>query len=171
MLNSYPLWAKAIVVVGILAVVATLALAPRKSTEVSAAATGPLPPAPKPTGNPHLCITGVNLFPDTPKASVRVTAIVNGTEFVYPSLEGVQWLQVGPSMSPQCFRLPDSINGYQMRFEMTLKDRQVTKQMKSTEVVQADKPPLNRKYALHVVSSMTRGADVSAEVLFTLEYR
>ena len=60
-------------------------------------------------------IRRVELFGQLANSEVQVTGTVNDSEYVYPSLEGVQWMEAGPDMSSQLFSLPRS-EQYRVRF-------------------------------------------------------
>lgn len=88
-------------------------LAPRTPIDVEAQAKSNAPPA-------VLKILGLNILEAPRGTSARVTAIVNGRTYLYPSLAGVDWLDVGPTMSSQTFLLPQAPR-YEVRFEMELR--------------------------------------------------
>jgi hypothetical protein len=62
-----------------------------------------------------LTIKRAELYGPLAGAEIRVTAKVNGTEFTYPTLEGVEWLGVGPQMASQQFRIPPATQ-YELQF-------------------------------------------------------
>jgi hypothetical protein len=68
-----------------------------------------------------LCIDGVESYEYHDSSDVRIKAIVNGVEFVYPSVGGVEWLGIGPSMAGQVYRLPRTRDVYRVRFEAQTK--------------------------------------------------
>jgi hypothetical protein len=55
----------------------------------------------------YLTIRAVEFAHQNPdlRASIRLTAYVNDTAYTYPSLAGVRWAEIGPTMSEQSFRL------------------------------------------------------------------
>lgn len=167
-LNSYPTWAKVLALAGLLVTVTTLVFAPRTVGDALAQH--------KPAqADVVLRILGVHLFPDDPDAFVRVTAFVNGTPFRYPSLAGVEWLQVGPSMSAQAFSLPRA-ERYELRFEMELKSRRpgVSGELVSQQTVAINKIPMTGQYNLHRKQQqpgvgVTRSASVNAAVRYAVE--
>ena len=164
-LNSYPFWAKSLAVLGLVLTIGTLLLAPRIMAEPSDKKPGAA------SGEAYLSIRGVNLYPEDEKASIQATAFVNGIPFTYPSLAGVEWLNVGPSMSSQWFKLPKS-DGYALRFEMKLRSpHQPEKKLASVEEMQVKAIPFSGVYQLHVVQGITRAAGVTADIRFTVEYR
>jgi hypothetical protein len=166
-LSSYPMWAKALALGGVVVTVATLLFAPRNASETQANATSTQIGA-------VLKILGVRLFPNDSDAVVRVTAFVNGTSFRYPSLAGVDWLQVGPSMSPQTFELPKA-DRYAVKFEMQLKTAFANApiEMVSQREVSITQLPHTEEYNLHKKEGqpglMTRSASVGAAVRYALE--
>ena len=162
-LNSYPSWAKILMLACIAVSVATLVFAPRTSLEAQA--------QDKPqAGGTVLRMLGVVLFPSNPDVAVQVTAYVNGTPFRYPSLAGVEWLKVGPSMSSQTFQLPKS-DKYEVRFEMVMKGSSsaTTGHFVSQQVVTVTKLPHGAEYNVYRKEGVTRSASVEAAVRFTLE--
>ena len=167
-LNSYPTWAKVLALGGIVLTSTTLVFAPRTVGDAQAQT--------KPAqAGAVLRILGVSLFPDDSNALVRVTAFVNGTSFQYPSLAGVEWLQAGPSMSPQAFPLPKA-EKYELRFEMDLKSQRpgATGVLVSQQVVTITKLPTPGEYNLHRKQQqpgvgVTRSASVNAAVRYAVE--
>ena len=167
-LNSYPTWAKVLALGGLVLTTATLVFAPRTVGDVKAQT--------KPTQTGAvLRILNVNLFPDDPNAFIRVTAFANGTPFPYPSLAGVEWMQVGPSMSPQAFPLPKA-EKYELRFEMDLKSQHPgsTGELVSQQTVTIAKLPTTGEYNLHRKQQqpgvgVTRSASVNAAVRYAVE--
>jgi hypothetical protein len=167
-LNSYPTWAKVLALGGLVLTTATLVFTPRTAGDAQA--------QPKATqAGAVLRILGVNLFPDDPNAFVRVTAFVNGTSFRYPSLAGIEWLQVGPSMSLQAFPLPKA-EKYELRFEMDLKSQRpgATGEFVSQQTVTIAKLPTIGEYNLHRKQQqpgvgITRSASVNAAVRYAVE--
>jgi hypothetical protein len=155
-LNSYPLWAKLFAFSGLLITVGTLIFAPRTITE-------------KDNGNAKvfLKIQRVKLFPSDPNAEIQVYAFVNGTKYQYPSVADIEWLKVGPSMSPGIFEIPRS-DTYEVRFEAMLRGS-VPVRLVSQEVLQISELPYSDEYGLHKTEMTTRDASVSASVRFSME--
>ena len=197
MLASYPTWARTLAAVGFAVGFFTLLLAPRStpsakpSDEANAqvpAGGAPHAPTPSevlpppaskesedqaksvipPVRDVWLVIERVDLFPPDSSAEVQVTAFVNDTPFRYPSVAGIEWLRVGPSMSSQRFKLPRSTDGYNIRFEMTLRTGSAEKRFASqaTEVITSF--PSEGSYNLHQVNRLTRAANVAAAVVFSV---
>jgi len=167
-INSYPTWAKVLALGGLILTTATLVFAPRTVSDARAQ-----------TNTAHtgavLRILGVSLFPADPSAFIRVTAFVNGTPFRYPSVAGVEWLQVGPSMSPQGFPLPKA-EKYELRFEMDIKSQHSgsTRELVSQQVITIAKLPTAGEYNLHRKQQqpgvgVTRSASVNAAVRYAVE--
>jgi hypothetical protein len=99
---------------------------------------------------------------------VQITANINGTIVLYPTLPGVQWQHVGPTMPPQCFKLPSLGQGFDIRFEMKVKHSNQTADLKSTEVVNVRHiPHAEDSYALQKVDHRQRGSAVRAAVRYT----
>ncbi len=137
-LSSYPVWAKLLMLAAAGVIVAVLVLA-RPATDATVTA----------KGRPTLCIKGVRLFPHDEKASVQVTAIVNDIQFKYPSIGGVQWLEVADDMSEQCFDLPPA-QRYKVRFTMKIRvGARISDAVSQTEVVLRDTPVTNQEYPLY----------------------
>jgi len=141
----------------------TLILAHRVSSEEKVGAT---------SGGRTLRIDGVELFPESDSAEIQISAFVNGTEFRYPSVAGVEWLKVAPSMSGQTFKLPKA-ETYELRIEMRKRqppDSQLAR-LVSQETVTLREVPFSGTYRLHGFdpSSSTRSGQVSAEVKFSFQ--
>ena len=109
--NSYPLWAKLLAMGGLAITAATLVFAPRNARSASTSAGSDII---------VLRIKEVDLFPGDSGASVKVTATVNNVDYKYPSVGGVEWLKVGPNMSPGVFQIPSATH-YEIRFAMTFR--------------------------------------------------
>lgn len=117
----------------------------------------------------QLQIKGVELFPASDSASVKVNAFVNGTQFTYPSIGGVEWLQVAPSMAGQTFRLPNT-GHYEIRFEMLKKEQGKIAKLLSQETISFTKGSTEDRYGLHGFdpASSTRSGRVSAEIIYSI---
>lgn len=129
--------------------------------------------APSEIGEAWLIFRGVDLFDRFPNAQVRVIANVNDTTFTYPTLPGVEWLGIGPTMAPQQFRLPPpGPHGYRIRFEMLLRRLpeypEDVNTLKSTETVFITSLPVERTYSLHLVDGNVRAPAIVAVVNFTV---
>ena len=120
-----------------------------------------------PAARTWLVVEGVELFGRLPDEHVKVTAHVNGTTFVYPDLEGVEWTAVGPAMASQTFLLPTGADRIEIRFEM---ESRSGLQFKSpdVDVVGPAELPHAGDYNLHQVENRARAAPVSAAVRYTL---
>ncbi len=162
-LGTYPAWAKLAMLAGLALTFGVALLAPRTPIDASA--------APKPLG-PVLKILGVSDRGLPPGASVRVTAIVNGKTYLYPSLAGVDWLDVGATMSSQTFDLPIA-NRYDVRFEMDVKGNGTSTRYVSQETIQVSNVPYTGDYRLYPTKAdsagVSRGFAPGASVRFSLE--
>ena len=165
-ISSYPTWAKGLLLLNLACIGATLVFAPRSTTVLDGGSSTEI------EKTWVLKILGVTLFPDSPSDQVQVSAFVNGTEFLYPSIGGVEWLKVGPAMAGQTFKLPKA-EQYEVRFEMrkrTGPDPAVARLL-SQETVTLARVPRRGSYSLHGFDpvGLTRSGTVSAEVLFSFE--
>ena len=119
----------------------------------------------------QLELKGVELFPPSDSASVKVSAYVNGTKFTYPSIGGVEWLQVAPTMSSQTFRLPKA-EQYEVRFEMLKREQGASETAKllSQETVSFAVGSLDGRYSLYGFdpASRTRSGRISAEIIYSI---
>lgn len=162
-LSSYPIWAKLLVLSNVVCVIATLVFAPHSDKNKDK---GPS------SDTMVLKIKGVKLFPHSDTADVQVSVFVNGTEFRYPSLAGVEWLKVAPSMAGQSFPLPKA-EQYEVRFEMRKRESPgaAAASLRSVETVTLKKEPFEGSYGLHGFdpASRTRSGSVSAQVDFSFE--
>jgi hypothetical protein len=139
----------------------------------------PIPePIPSGTKEVWLIIDGLEFFSAFEHTEVQVLANVNGTEFIYPSRGGVEWLEVGPSMSPQVFRLPPARDRYVVRFEAKVRvgeggSPEIRGELKSvTEHVidVATDIPFTGRYILHTFDPIhrSRSARAEAELLYRI---
>jgi hypothetical protein len=166
-LASYPTWAKVAMLGGFAVIVAVAILSPRSpidaEAQTQAGATG------LPSKTVTFKIHGVSSAGLPDAASVRVTAIVNGKAFLYPSLGGVDWLDVGPTMSSQSFQVPKAAQ-YEIRFEMEVKGgpRHV-----SQETIQVATVPFTGDYRLFPTkvdsTGVSRAFRPGAAIRFSLD--
>jgi hypothetical protein len=135
----------------------------------------------RPPAKAWLVIEGLEFFAALPGAQVRVTAYVNGSEYVYPSAGGVEWLEVGPAMSAQKFRLPPAADEYIVRFEAAVRVPRKGKKPQATgaltsvaeDVVNvATDIPFAGRYILHTFDPvhMARSAQANAELSYRITY-
>jgi hypothetical protein len=126
-----------------------------------------------------LIIDRVEFFAAKPGVQIRLTADVNGTQFIYPSRAGIQWLEVGPSMAAQAFRLPPTDRRYAVRFEALVRipatdtQPQINGELKSVneQIIDiATDLPYAGRYILHTFDPvhMARSANAEAEVRFRI---
>lgn len=170
---DYPAWAKWLMLAGLVITFGTAILAPRSPIDAEAQQK---PEDTRPTlqGASTFKIQGVSSVTLPPKAMVRVTAIVNGKSHTYPSLAGVDWLDVGPTMSPQSFSVPTA-QRYEVRFEMEVKTpgSGSPRRYVSQETVQISTLPHTAEYRLYPVrlegESVTRAAIPGATVRYSIE--
>jgi hypothetical protein len=172
-LASYPIWTRVLVAGWVILTAATflaLVLTPQIKRNNAAAESAST------DDTVVLSVDRIELFgfDDSPNRAVQVFAHVNGTTFRYPSLAGVDWLQVGPDMSPQRFTLPPTSNMYEITFDATLNDG-VRLVSQDTDSVKASEIASERRrfsYALHKVGAeKTRSAGIAATVWYTLYRR
>jgi len=160
-LNSYPLWAKLLAFAGLLITACTLIFVPRISGEKGS--------DPEKSTRVYLMIEGASLYPANEDEQVQIYAFINGTEYRYPSVAGVEWLQVGPTMSPGIFEIPDS-DIYEVRFEGNMRRRDYgSRHLASQQVITVTTLPYSGKYSLHQVDEGVRSAGISASLRFSLE--
>ncbi|WP_339137519.1 MAG: hypothetical protein WGN25_05560 [Candidatus Electrothrix sp. GW3-4] len=128
-----------------------------------------------------MIIEGLEFFAARPGAQVRVTANVNGTNFLYPSVGGIEWLEVGPSMSSQVYHLPPTRERYLVRFEAEVRiparagKEEILGKLTSVkeDIIAAQGDiPFSGKYILHTFDPvhMARGAEARAMLLYRLTY-
>jgi hypothetical protein len=166
--GTYPAWAKVAMLAGLILIVGVALLSPRNPIDAQAEPTsnGTIP------NKTVLKIHGVSDRGLPPDASVRVTAIVNGKTYVYPSLAGVDWLDVGATMSSQTFDLPIA-SRYEVRFEMDLKGSGASKRYVSQETIEVPAVPYTGEYRLYPTKAdsagVSRGLAPGASVRFSLE--
>ena len=159
---SYPLWARALAGTGLAITFFTLVLVPRGSSRPQSVS----------GTDTWLIIKGVEIFGRYPGAQAKVTAIVNDTKYLYPSVGGVEWLGVGPTMSPQQFKLPrPGPNGYEIRFEMLLREADVldrTRSFTSVKSVYVKTLPFDGDYEVHLFEERVRGPGVEGRIRFSV---
>lgn len=171
--SSYTVWARWLMLGNVFCIVALLIFSPRIVSEAKAAKEETK--ASKEADGYQLKIHSVELFPPSETASVKVMAFVNGTTFTYPSVGGVEWLQVSPSMSGQIFHLP-KVEKNEIRFEMLKrepKDRTAQKPAKllSQETILFREGSVEGRYRLHGFDSdsKTRSGTASAEIIYSIQ--
>jgi hypothetical protein len=124
-----------------------------------------------------LIIEGVDLYGGG-KGRVKVTANVNGTKFVYPTLEGIEWIEVGPSMASQKFLLPVA-EQYEISFSMKVQQGHQIKVLEDDpikDLVSVDTVNVSRdkaksfksQYNVYPIEGMIRGSNVMASIRFKL---
>jgi hypothetical protein len=137
-------------------------------------------PSPVPSGQKDawMVIEGMEFFAVKEGAQVRVVANVNGTEFSYPSKAGVEWLEIGPSMSAQVFRFPPTPDRYVIRFYVDVRVPQgrgsswINGQLRSVNenIVAVPRDiPYSGRYVLHTFDPVHRARRAQAEA--ELKYR
>jgi hypothetical protein len=118
-----------------------------------------------------LIILGVDVFGGD-RTEIQLTADINGTQFVYPTLAGVLWLEAGPTMAAQQFALPPPADyGYKLQFTMQMRRSEFRKNvrtLKSVESLFINRIPAEKIYNLHVVEEGARAPGVGAVVRFRL---
>jgi len=174
--GSYPAWARVTVCLCLAIAALTLFLAPRTTSAG---------PEPKKDADGHwLVVEGVEVYGAELgwKKVVKVTAEVNGVSYVYPTLPGVEWLEPGPDMSPQRFKLPEVRNGYDVRFSMVARDagdlterpqknknpEGLAYDFASVDSVHVSSFPFSGQYTLHAVKWQARSAAPGASVKFRI---
>lgn len=174
--GSYPAWARVTVCLCLAIAALTLFLAPRTTSAG---------PEPKKDADGHwLVVEGVEVYGAGLgwKKVVKVTAEVNGVSYVYPTLPGVEWLEPGPDMSPQRFKLPEVRNGYDVRFSMVARDagdlterpqknknpEGLAYDFASVDSVHVSSFPFSGQYTLHAVKWQARSAAPGASVKFRI---
>lgn len=100
-------------------------------------------------------------------APVKVVIWVNGVEHRYPSLGGVEWMEVGLGMSPHRFKVA-SASGYEVRFEMRVKRERGELRLISQDTDVVVDVPYDGDYKLHQVKQGTRSRPTSALISYRL---
>lgn len=177
-LNSYPAWAKAILTVGFVAILLVLVFAPRASEADPKSNSSSL--------RYYLAVRGVTLYPDNPSAEVQVFFDVNGQEFRFPSVPGVEWMKVGPAMSQKTveiapssefvvsFRMKtrtpdnDEIGMMNSKRQLHLKPGALDVVAQSSRHVRRQELPFSGTYDLYNVVGGVRSAAVSATIKYEL---
>jgi hypothetical protein len=146
---------------------------------------GPTPSVPLKTPTPTtipqlwLVIERLEFFSAKPGAQVRVVADINGTEYIYPSLEGVEWVEVGPSMSSQVFKLPPVPDQYIVRFGADVRvpasgsEPEILGKLTSVKediVNITSNLPYQGHYVLHTFDPVhsTRSANAEAQLIYRI---
>lgn len=177
-LAPYPGWVKAVcaswVCLGAVMIVA-LVLARPQRTEASAK------PEAAEMREAWLVIEGMEFYSAKEGAQVQVTADVNGTKLIYPSKAGIEWLEVGPGMSAQSFRLPPINHRYAIRFEAQVrvprprKAAPITGMLKSVkeDIVERSAIPYKGQYVLHTFDPVhnSRAAQADAQLNYRLTFQ
>lgn len=113
LLDSYPNWAKAVVVGAIVVAVVVLVFAKKVDP--------PKPPPVKADEQIYLRISRIELFPKEDSAEIKLIADVNGTLYTFPSEGGAEWMRVGPDMNKKIFPMPKS-ERYVVGLRLVFKD-------------------------------------------------
>ena len=169
--DQYPAWAKyALLVLGsLIAAVLLLARTPEMKQ-----------PLPVSAGTQvYLHILRVALHPDDPAAGIKVLANVNETEYIHPSVAGVEWMRVGPDMSRKIIPLP-AADAYHVRFKMRYQTGGVAQNDVAKVFASKDKAasaplgaltiPYDAEQKLYLVKDGTTSSGVAAEVFYRLSY-
>lgn len=125
-------------------------------------------PAAGPEGTAWLTINGVTLFGFGSGRGIRVTATENGIEFVYPTLPGVEWLDVGDTKAPQTFPLPTA-DTYTIRFAAELRNGRRLVSVEEHHYSGSDEA--SRQYALRELDQGQRAVRVGGEVSYRVTRR
>lgn len=162
----YPGWVKVafavLVLSGATLFVGLIVAAPKPS------ATAAPEPGVKPTSgeaSAWLVIKGVTGFGSVAGKGVRVTANVNGIDYMYPSIAGVEWMQIGPEMASQTFQIPVR-DTYTLRFAAQLRD--------GPALVSVEEQRVNSKtngvatYGVRQLDRGQRSASIAAEIRYTI---
>jgi hypothetical protein len=156
-LAPYPAWVKAAFVIFVLSGAAWfvgLVIAPTATSEK--------PPSSGETA--WLTIKGVTAF-GSYGDDIRVTATVNGINYIYPTLPGVTWMEIGPDMAPQIFQIPVR-ELYSVRFSAQTKGGSSLASVEEQRVVGTTDGI--KAYGLRGVSGGVRSAPVAVEVRYTI---
>ena len=164
LLSSYPTWAKAALLANVACMAGILVFA---RTPIADATAQPAAPS----GTFVLNVHGVRVFPPSDQDEIQCLIVVNGIQYRYPSIAGVDWLGVSSTMSGQTFVLPKA-ERYEIRFEVlkrTQSNRKQTRRLVSQETLTLGKPS-SGDYRVHGFdpSSGTRSGTVEAEVAWSL---
>jgi hypothetical protein len=114
-MNSYPTWAKALLLLCLAVIAAVLVFA--KPVPPSP----PVPPIPRPDQQVYLRISSIALYPSESTAEIRIISSVNGTEYTFPSEGGAKWMRVGPDMNRKIIPIPTAAK-YVVAFRMEFRD-------------------------------------------------
>jgi hypothetical protein len=155
-LAPYPSWVKIAFVTFVLsgaALFVGLVVAAPKATPGSGAETA------------WLTLKGVTAFGRGSGVGVRVTATVNGIEYIYPSLPGVDWLEIGPEMAPQSFQIPIR-DIYTIRFSARLRDGRDFVSVEEQRV--KGNTDGIKTYDVHALDRGQRAAPVTAQIRYTI---
>jgi len=170
-LDSYPLWAKVLAFSGLLITMCVLVFSPRTfkpKSDPSVQEVKGFDPQSSNADNKrarvHLKIEGITVFPSEEPTFIQVDAIVNDTNFRYPHVSGIQWLEVGPTMSKGVFELPAS-ESYNIYFKARTKDGA---EFGSQELITITKLPYKNEYRLYKMSQQTRSASISLVISFSV---
>jgi hypothetical protein len=129
----------------------------------------------------YLRIKGVQVFPEADGTYVHVRAKVNGIVYDYPSVGGVNWMEVGPSMGGKIIEIP-AATSYRISFELQMKNGPAFGGRESFKRVTESAPqnyssniatpvttlPFSENYNLYKVDGDRRGAAVGAHISYEL---
>jgi hypothetical protein len=165
--GSYPTWARILVLGCLSAIVATLLLAPRSGTTQPTKPVAVAGESAKKDQQVFVRVKPIKLFPERPNAEIQLSVFVNGTEYKHPSVGGVEWMKVGPSMSEKIIEVPTA-SRYDVRFEMRLREGATlkTQQHMAQQVTPIKALPYSEEYRLYPVENKSRAASVSAVIAY-----
>jgi hypothetical protein len=159
---SYPPWARVVVLSSFIVAIGTLLFSPR-------AKAGAEREEHDAQGQVFMRIKRITLYPDDPDARVSLSAYVNGTEYIHPSVAGVKWMKVGPSMSEKIIELPKA-ERYDVRFMLRVESGDTLTPLSMIHVSQTvtpiKQPPFSEDYRLYIVKDNVREASVGAIVSY-----
>lgn len=115
-------------------------------------------------------IQGVDVESGLAGAPAKIAIWVNDTRHTYPSLGGVEWIELGRGMSQHRFRIP-AAQSYKVRFEMSVRGDAGARHFISQDTDVFEALPHNGRYDLHEVVGGTRARPISATIVYRVARR
>lgn len=174
-IDSYPHWAKALVLAGVVLIMGTLVLSPRETASAAGTSTRP-----DPSSTVFIKIGAIQQLGGQPIEAIKLRVFVNQNSFQHPSVGNAEWMGIGPGMSHKIIELTPA-DSYRVRFEAIVKvdDQNITldrdqapntqqHQSQTVFAISHEDLPRNDQYQLYRVENSTRSAAPSIGVEYSI---
>lgn len=159
--DQYPNWAKAFLLTSI-ALMGVILVFARKAPE----------PAPVQLINSKINfrITGIQLNPQNSNVQVKVITTINDIEHKFPDMPDVDWMRIGPDMTPKTISLP-ATETLHIQFRMEHSNGLIAKseEIETIDVKKsANSFPISKTYNLHNVVNGAAQSGISAVIFYRI---